>query len=392
MTGLDRLVAGEPEVRGLLKGRRIGLLAHAASVDAALHHVLPLMRSAGLSPAVLFGPEHGFAGAAQDMIGVGDAADTAGVPVYSLYGDSEAALSPSADQLRGLDVLVIDLQDVGSRYYTYVWTAVRALRAAAALGIQTVVLDRPNPLGGEVVEGRVQRPGYRSFVGHCDVSVRHGMTIGELCARVARLDGLSPSALQVVQMHGYRRDMLFADTGLPWVQPSPNMPTPETALVYPGGCLLEATTLSEGRGLTRPFEVWGAPGVPGEALAEAVRAPGVVLRPLTFMPTFHKHAGAHCGGVQVHVRAPRAVRSYGLYLRLLAAVYRLSPDAFGWRSEAYEFVTDRPAIDLLTGGPEFRCMLEGAGGDGPQDLDAYLAWEQQGAEAFAADRRVDLYY
>jgi len=386
-TGLDRVAAGDEAVLSQLRGRRVGLLAHAASVDSRLCHALQVLTDAGCAPAALFGPEHGFFGAAQDMIGVDGAADGAGVPVYSLYGDAAEDLSPRPEWLADLDVLVVDLQDVGSRYYTYVWTAVCALRVAAGCGVQTIVLDRPNPLGGEIVEGAIQRPGYRSFVGLCDVAVRHGMTLGEICARIARLEGLAPEALHVVELQGWTRAMGFERTGLPWVLPSPNMPTPDTARIYPGGCLLEGTNLSEGRGHTRPFEIWGAPFVDGQALAREVSAPGVVLRPLQFTPTFHKHGGEMCGGVQVHVTDPSAVRSYDLYLRLIAACYRAAPDRFAWRTEVYEFVSDRPAIDLLTGGPEFRQHV-----DAGDPLDAYLAEQERGARGFDTDRRDDLLY
>lgn len=388
-TGLDRIAGGDSDVLAKLRGRRVGLLAHAASLDRGLRHALPVLTAAGCAPVALFGPEHGFFGAAQDMIGV-DGESGAGVPVYSLYGDREQDLSPRPQWLTDLDVLVIDLQDVGSRYYTYVWTAVCALRVAARCGVETLVLDRPNPLGGEILEGAPQRPGYRSFVGLCDVAVRHGMTLGEICMRTLRQDGLSAEALHVVTMEGWRRGMSFGDTGLPWVLPSPNMPTVDTALVYPGGCLLEGTNLSEGRGHTRPFEIWGAPYIDGVALAAAVSAQstrGVVLRPLQFTPTFHKHVGETCGGVQVHVTDPASLRSYALYLELIAACHRLGGDAFAWRTDVYEFVSDRPAIDLLTGGPEFRQLV-----DAGDALDGYLAEQLTGAAAFDRDRQPDLLY
>jgi uncharacterized protein YbbC (DUF1343 family) len=288
------------------------------------------------------------------------------LPVYSLYGASEEALSPSAEQLAGLDAVVIDLQDVGARYYTFVWTAVLVLRAAARSGIEVVVLDRPNPLGGEIVEGGPQRPGYRSFVGLCDVSVRHGMTIGELCHMIAQQEGLA-DALHVVTLLGYERDQDFADTGLPWVLPSPNMPTFDTALVYPGGCLLEGTNLSEGRGTTRPFEIWGAPYVAAAELARRVQAEGVTLRTLSFSPMFHKHARERCFGVQ--------------------EARNLSDGQFAWRTNAYEFVADRPAIDLLTGGPEFREAVDSGRG-----IEAVLKRERDAVQGFEQVRGAFLLY
>jgi uncharacterized protein YbbC (DUF1343 family) len=359
-SGLDRLTQGTAsDALRRVRGRKVGLLAHAASVDANLRHVESCLRAVGAEIAALFGPEHGYTGHAQDMKSVeGDQA--ASVPTYSLYGDSFDDLSPRPEWLDGLDAVVIDLQDVGSRYYTFVWSAALMLRACAAKGVACVVLDRPNPLGGEVLEGRPQRPGYRSFVGLYDVPVRHGLTIAEVLRMVCALEAIDSSILEVVPMQGYARSMLFSETGLPWVLPSPNMPTEETALVYPGGCLLEGTNLSEGRGTTRPFELWGAPFVAGEQLAQALRLPGAVLRGLCFEPTFHKHAKSACGGVQVHISDPRRFRAYAAYLQMIAWVARHSP-AFRFRTDTYEYVSDRPAIDLLTGGPEYREALLSGG-------------------------------
>jgi uncharacterized protein YbbC (DUF1343 family) len=384
-TGLDRIASGESKVVSRVRGRNIGLVAHPASVDRRLVHARDVLTRAGAQVLALFGPEHGFGGEAQDMAAVGGD-KREGVPVYSLYGTSEPQLSPTAEQLAGLDAIVIDLQDVGSRYYTFVWTAALVLRAAARAGIETIVLDRPNPLGGDVVEGAPQRAGYRSFVGLYDVPVRHGMTIGELALLVRAREGIDDKALSVIAMRGWWRAMTFPEARLPWVLPSPNMPTYETARVYPGGCLLEGTTASEGRGTTRPFEIFGAPWLDGAALARRVSLRGALLRPLTFTPTFHKHAGATCGGVQLHVTDERSFAPYTAYLALLDAMKRQSPD-FAWRTEPYEFVGDRLAIDLLTGGPEVReAIHRGAG------LDAVLGAEEAGAAAFLEARRPYLAY
>ena len=389
-TGLDRVAAGEGEVLARLRGRRLGLCAHPASVARDLKHAREVFAAAGLDVRALFGPEHGFGGEAQDMIAV-DGADAGArasdVPIHSLYGSREEDLSPRAAQLAGLDAVVVDLQDVGSRYYTFAWTAVCVLRACARAGVEVVVLDRPNPLGGAIVEGAPQRPGYRSFVGLCDVAVRHGMTVGELCLLAARGDGLDAACLHVVTMRGWRRETTFDATGLPWVLPSPNMPTLDTARVYPGGCLLEGTNLSEGRGTTRPFEIWGAPWLDGAALARAARIEGATLRALSFQPTFHKHAGQRCGGVQVHVTDAERFRPYEAYLRLIAASRALAGDAMRWRTEAYEFVSDRPAIDLLTGGPEYRTLVDAGG-----ELDGWLDEDRRGAARFANERRAHLLY
>jgi uncharacterized protein YbbC (DUF1343 family) len=387
-TGLDRVASGDARALKSVAGRRIGLLAHPASVDCGMRHARRVLQEAGCEIRALFAPEHGFGGEAQDMASIPSRLeDKTRIPVHSLYGQSERQLSPRAEWLGDLDAVVVDLQDVGSRYYTFVWSAALMLKAAAARGVQTVVLDRPNPLGGEVVEGRPQRPGYRSFVGLYDVSVRHGMTLGELCSMVRRVEKLDDSSLLVVPMKGWKRRMLFFDTGLVWVPPSPNMPAECTARVYPGGCLLEGTNLSEGRGTTRPFETWGAPFLDGRALAERLPVEGALLRPLGFQPTFHKHAGRLCGGVQVHVTDPRAFRPYTFYLRAIAEARRLAGDAFAWRSEPYEFVSDRPAIDLLSGGPEYRRAV-----DSGSDLSDFLQAEQAGAEAFLQSRQADLIY
>jgi uncharacterized protein YbbC (DUF1343 family) len=384
-TGLARIADGDSDAVRLVAGRKVGLLAHAASVDRTLRPAASILQQAGAQISALFGPEHGFAGAAQDMVGVATA-HTASVPVYSLYGDDAQDLSPKPDWLRGLDAVVIDLQDVGSRYYTYAWTAALTLKAAAAVGTEVVVLDRPNPLGGARVEGAPQRQGYLSFVGLYPVAVRHGLTIAELMRWVCDREHIDREVLHVVSMDGWARSMEWKDTGLPWVMPSPNMPTPDTAAIYPGGCLIEGTRFSEGRGTTRPFELWGAPGLDIDPLLE-LDLHGATLRPIEFTPTFQKHAGQSCSGVQVHVTDPWVFRPYESYLRMLAAVLRRLSVEARWRTEAYEFVSDRPAIDLLTGGPEFRTAVdEGAA------LDDVLAEEARGAAKFDDERRAAWLY
>lgn len=371
-SGLDVLCR---ERLDLLRGRRVGLLCHPASVAGDLTHAVDRLIQVGVRPVRLFGPEHGVRGELQDMVGLGDEHDgRTGIPVVSLYGETFESLAPAAADFDGLDVLVIDLQDIGSRYYTYVWTMALAMAAAARAGLPVVVLDRPNPLGGVLIEGGGVDPAYESFVGLAAVPVRHGLTIGEvarLCAaglpwggpRFARpLD----VELTVVAMRGWRRAMRFDQTGLPWVLPSPNMPTPDTALVYPGQCLFEATNLSEGRGTTRPFEQVGAPFLDGYAWAEALAdasgggrtLPGVHFRPLSFRPTFHKFGGRSCGGVQLHVTDAERFRPYLTGIALLSTARRLAPADYQWRAEPYEFVADRPAIDLLTGGDGIRRAIE----------------------------------
>ena len=372
-SGLDVLCN---ERLDLLRGRRVGVLCHPASIASDLTHAVDRLIEAGVRPTRLYGPEHGVRGEAQDMIGVDDDHDRrTGIPVVSLYGETFESLAPSAADLAGIDVLVVDLQDVGSRYYTYIWTMVLAMEAAFRAGVAVIVLDRPNPLGGVAIEGGTVGQAYESFVGLGAVPVRHGLTIGEV-ARL-RLPGMPwggarfarpiEGDLTVVPMRGWRRAMNFVEAGLPWVMPSPNMPTPATALVYPGQCLFEATNLSEGRGTTRPFEIVGAPFLDGydwvAALTEMARKelplPGVRFRPLSFRPTFHKFAGRSCGGVQLHVTDRAAFRPYATGIALIASAHRLAPAEFRWRTEPYEFVADPPAIDLLTGGGDVRRTVDG---------------------------------
>jgi uncharacterized protein YbbC (DUF1343 family) len=364
--GLDRLPHLAPLV-ARLRSSRVGLLAHPASVDRDLTHVSTVLHGAGVRPAVFFGPEHGYGGEAQDMASVASAVDArTGAPVVSLYGDRFDDLSPRPEHLAGLDVLLVDLADVGARYYTFVWTALLALRAAQRAGVTVIVLDRPNPIGGlgALVEGRTQHPGFLSFVGLEPVPIRHSLTVGELLALLAARDGLplgADGALAVVPVLGWDRVRTAAAWDRPFVLPSPNMPTWETALVYPGGCLLEGTNLSEGRGTTRPFEIVGAPWLDGQALARALEAtglPGFVARPLTFRPTFQKHAGVLCGGVQIHPLDEAAFRPVATYVALISLAHAQDPVRFRFRTERYEYVDDIPAIDLLLGSAEARRAIE----------------------------------
>jgi len=363
-----------------LRGRRVGLVCHPASVDSQLRHAADLLAGA-VKLVALFGPEHGFHGTAQDLIGVADT-----VAVHSLYGATVESLRPTAAQLAGLDALVIDLQDVGSRYYTFQATMLFCLEAAAPLGLSVMILDRPNPLGG-AVEGPGVEAGFESFVGPHSIPTRHGLTMGEL-ARLYAAERRLDVDLTVIPCDGWRRGTFFDETGLPWVLPSPNMPTVETAVVYPGGCLLEGTNQSEGRGTTRPFELCGGPAVDPAALARRLDAdalPGVRFRPAWFRPTFQKHAGAECGGVQLHVTDRRAYRPVRTGLAVLAAL-RAAP-GFAWRTEEYEFVRDKPAIDLLFGSARERLGLD-AGVPWPE---LAAAWEA-GEAAFAARRAPHLLY
>jgi len=255
---------------------------------------------------------------------------------------------------------VLDLQDVGARYYTFVWTMALVMRAAAAAGVDVIVLDRPNPLGGARVEGNVADPAYASFVGLYPLAIRHGMTIGELAVYLNVTHDLA-CPLTVVRMRGWRRMMRWEDTGLPWVAPSPNMPTPDTARVYPGGCLYEGTNLSEGRGTTRPFEWVGAPYLDADAYADALaalRLPGAVFRPARFTPMFHKWAGRLCDGVQIHVTDVERFKPYLTGLALIAVARRLAPRGFAWRQPPYEFEREKLPIDILCGTDAIRKAIE----------------------------------
>lgn len=358
-TGLEAFLA---EHAPAFEGRRLGLLVNTASVDARLESAARRIAAVpGVTLAALFGPEHGVEAGAQDMIAVSGEKDILrGLPVHSLYGDSEASLRPTPAMLEGIDVLVADLQDVGSRYYTFAATIAMALEALAPRGGRVVVLDRPNPIGGAKTEGPGLDPSMRSFVGYIEVPIRHGLTMGELLTAHARRAGLT-HALEVVPMRGWRRAMDFEQTGLPWIPPSPNMPTVDTAVVYPGACLIEATNLSEGRGTTRPFEWIGAPFLDSERLRaelEAEHLPGVAFRSIGFVPQFQKWAGRRCGGVALHVTQRDAFLPVRTGIALLTAAKRLAPSDFAWRTEPYEFVSDRPAIDLLTGGRAVREGIE----------------------------------
>lgn len=395
-TGLERVCR---ERLDLVRGRRVGLLCHPSSVGADLGHAVDRLCGAGVKLVRLFGPEHGVRGEAQDMVDVEGGRDgRTGLPVVSLYGGSAASLAPAPESLAGLDVLVVDLQDVGSRYYTYVWTMALAMDAAARAGIAVVVLDRPNPLGGADIEGGDVDERAESFVGLGSIPVRHGMTIGEIARLVragipwggARFRGPMDLDLRIVEMRGWKRSDHFEAAGLPWVLPSPNMPTVDTAFAYPGGCLLEGTNLSEGRGTTRPFEIFGAPFVDGEALAVALREsrlPGVGFRPLAFRPTFHKFAGQSCRGIQIHVTDRRAFRPYLTGVAILHACRRLLGDAFRWRTEPYEFVAGVPAIDLLTGASAVR-----EGVDAGRPLEEIAESWRVSERAFADRRAPHLLY
>jgi uncharacterized protein YbbC (DUF1343 family) len=382
--GCERLAGS-----GRLRGRRVGIVSNPASVDSRLRHVVDRVTDGtGATLAALFGPQHGFHADVQDnMIETRHASDPARrVPVYSLYSDTR---EPTADMLAGLDLLVIDLQDVGTRVYTYVYTVANCLRACRRHGVPVVVCDRPNPIGGEAVEGPVLDPAYASFVGQFPIPLRHGMTIGELAHYFNDRFEIGAD-LEVVPMEGWRRQDHHDDTGLPWVMPSPNIPTLDSAIVYPGAVLFEGTNVSEGRGTTRPFELLGAPWIDGPTFADRMNEqglPGVYFRPVFFEPTFQKHAGRTCGGCQVHVLDRRSFLPVLTAVALLRACYRSEPAAFAWREPPYEYEFTRRPIDVLAGTDELRRQIEGP--QSPEDITA--SWEPRLA-AFRSERERYLLY
>ncbi len=357
MTGAEVLAKDDWKA---LAGQKVGVISNPTGILPDLNHVVDVMHASGkVNVVAVFGPEHGFRGSAQAGGSEGDHVDPrTGIMVYDAYG-------ANADKLvnlytkSGVETVVFDIQDVGARFYTYIWTMYEAMLAAVRTGARFVVLDRPNPTGGSA-RGPMLKPGYTSGVGKREIIQQHGMTVGEL-ARIFNAEylpidtnGARLKELQVIQVRGWTRDQLYADTGLTWVMPSPNMPTPDTALLYPGMCLFEATNMSEGRGTTRPFELIGAPYVDyrwAQAL-QAKKIPGVAFREAYFTPTISKNANVLCGGVQVQITDPRRAEAIVAATHMIVEARKLYP-GFTWRAE------NPPGrwIDLLTGSDRFRTML-----------------------------------
>jgi uncharacterized protein YbbC (DUF1343 family) len=382
--GSERLLASSA-----LDGLRVGVVCNPASVDHDLVHIADRLAAHPRSRlTAIFGPQHGFRSDVQEnMIETGHGSDDIRrVPVYSLYSETR---EPSAEMLREVDVLAIDLQDVGTRIYTYIYTMANCLIAARKHGVKVVVCDRPNPIGGTEVEGPMLDPAFASFVGMYPIPMRHGMTIGELARLFNEHFGIG-AKLEVVAMSGWRREMYHDTANAPWVMPSPNIPTLDTAIVYPGTVLFEGTNVSEGRGTTRPFELVGAPGVVSERFAEALnkrRLPGVIFRPVVFEPTFHKHARQTCGGCQIHVCDRGSFRSVLTGVALVAAFRAADPRGFRWREPPYEYEHEKLPIDILAGSSEMREQIE-AGID-PEEI--ARSWEADVA-AFETLRRRFLLY
>ncbi len=388
-SGLDGLLGAG---LGELSGRRFGLLAHGASLTADLVPAHLALAAAGTPAAALFGPEHGYWGVEQDMVPAADARDPwTGAPIRSLYGADAASLRPAPAAFDGLDLLLVDLQDVGARYYTYAATAVWAAEAALAAGCAVWILDRPNPLGGERVEGNLREAATASFVGAFATPVRHGLTLGELVRLEAARRGWDDAGLRVWPVTGWEPAAGWGGER-PFVAPSPNLPTLAVAFLYPGACLVEATELSEGRGTTRPFHLVGAPGLDPRTLADRLRAlrlPGVAFLPTYFRPQFQKHAGEVCGGVEMAVTDPATLAPFRLGCELLFALRAAAPGRFAWRRRPYEFVEDVPAVDLLAGSDRLRRAVDA--GD-REAMESWMATWPADEAAFRAECAPHLLY
>ena len=374
---------------GRLRGKRVGVVCNHASVDRDFHHIVDrLVAADDVTLAAIFGPQHGFRSDVQDnMIETPHRDDPSRrVPVYSLYSETR---EPTAEMLHGLDVLVIDLQDIGARIYTYIYTMANCLRACGRHGVSVIVCDRPNPINGMDVEGQTLVPGFESFVGLFPIPMRHGMTIGELAGFFNQTFALG-ATVEVARMEGWRREMYADSTALPWVMPSPNMPTLDTAIVYPGTVLFEGVMLSEGRGTTRPFELVGAPWIEAERFAREMNGlalPGAYFRPAVFEPTFQKHAKTTCGGCQIHVTDRASFRPVLTGAALLHQFRRVDPENFAWRQPPYEYEHDKLPIDILAGSSTLREQIEG--GVAPKDIAA--SWRDNEA-AFRKARQPFLLY
>jgi len=376
LTGLERILR-EPDL--LADAGRFGLLYNQASVDC-LYRPAPYLLAKAFPGRLtaLFGPQHGAGGTEQDNMIETDHAvhERLGVPVFSLYS---GARKPTPMMLDGLDAVLVDIQDVGTRVYTFATTALYLMEAAAEADIRVIVLDRPNPVNGVQVEGNLLDQRYASFVGPHPIPMRHGLTLGELLTFYNEVHAVG-CRLAVIPMAGWTRESYFEETGLPWVMPSPNMPLVETAVVYPGQVILEGTNLSEGRGTTRPFELFGAPFLEPDRVLDAAESnalDGVVLREAVFRPTFNKWSGSACLGFQAHVTDRRRFRPYRLTLALLAAILKLYPDRFRWSDPPYEYVHDKLPIDIILGDASVRADLEAGRGV----LDMEREW-QPTLEAF----------
>ncbi|MEK6324393.1 MAG: DUF1343 domain-containing protein [Acidobacteriota bacterium] len=385
-TGLEILL--ESKV-GPLDGSRVGLIVNPASINSRFEHAADLFQQhPRIKLTALFGPQHGIRSETQDdMIEWETFRDRrTGLPAYSLYGETR---KPTPEMLNAVDVLVFDIQDVGTRVYTFIYTMALAMEAARECGKRFIVLDRPNPINGVQIEGNILEPEFQSFVGMFPIPMRHGTTIGELAFMFNREFGLGCD-LEVVKMEGWRREMWHEDTKVPWVMPSPNIPTVDTAVVYPGNVMIEGTNVSEGRGTTRPFEIIGAPFIDPYELIDSLKKdnlPGVVFRPHHFQPTFHKFAGELCGGVQLHVIDRSAFNPVITGVTIISAILRLYPDRFEWKQPPYEYVYDKLPFDVINGSSRLREQIE----EGIPIAEIEESW-REGLSEFAERRREYLLY
>jgi len=386
LTGLERLEKACPKK---LKGSRVGLLVHPASVNRKLEHAVNIFqKSKKFKLNAIFGPQHGIRGETQDNMieweGFKD--PQTGLPVYSLYGRTR---KPEPEMLKDIDAFAIDIQDVGARYYTFIWTMELCMQACLENNKTIVILDRPNPIGGKLTEGTVLDSAYSSFVGQRPLPVRHGMTIGEI-GNYLKDSFYHELDLYVIKMRGWNRKMWFDETELPWVLPSPNMPTLDTAVVYPGMCLLEGTNLSEGRGTTRPFEIFGAPFIDPDKLVKRLndfKLSGVIFRPMFFQPAFQKHAGKLCGGAQIHVTDRNKFRPFKTGVAILKAIHELYPKHFAWKEPPYEYENNKMPIDILAGTDRLRKNIENG-----ETLKSMETWWTQELKAFEKTRKKYLLY
>jgi uncharacterized protein YbbC (DUF1343 family) len=384
-SGLDVLVN---ENFSRLKNKRVAILANQASVDKNLEHIVKLALKNGGNIVKLFAPEHGFCGALQDMERVEKTVDkTSKISLISLYGDHKESLRLNAKHLSGVDILLCDLQDIGSRYYTFHCTIAWAMAACQESKTSLMVIDRPNPINADVIEGNIIKEPQFSFVGAYPLPNRHGFTMGELVTYVKDISQIDLD-VEVVWMKGYKRNLHFDEIELPFVSPSPNMPSINTALVYPGMCLIEGTNLSEGRGTCTPFEMIGAPFIDADDFKNKIDdfdCPGVITRTCSFKPKFHKYANKNCNGIFIHINDRNLFRPLRFALAVIASA--ITYKEFDWRREPYEFETNRLAIDLLLGDIKIRNLLEK-----PASMHEIFRHLTQEEQSFADIRQEYLHY
>ena len=366
ITGLESFKYKFPEA---LKGKRIGIVCHAASVDSSYIHIIDLFKTFPCEIGAIFGPQHGLFGQTQDNMIEWDGDEKVKqaneIPVFSLYGENR---KPTPEMLSHFDVLLVDLQDVGSRPYTYIWTIKHCMEATSEAKMPLWVLDRPNPIGRVMLDGAVLAPDHFTFVGGAEIPLCHRMTMGEMAKWVKKVY-LPGADLTVVEMTGWQRDSLFNETGLPWVIPSPNMPTLEAAIVYPGQVILECVNISEGRGTTTPFEMFGAPYINRAAFRKAFERQnikGIFLRDHDFIPTFNKHHGILCGGFQIHPTDLSVFEPVITTAAILKAAYEIAPNEFAWKLPPYEYEFDKPPVDIVAGDATLREWVEN--GDNVEEL------------------------